>query len=134
MTYAIEIKSNPKNMQFLRNFLRPLLDASPLEKESRLFVLLGVDEACTNIIRYAYHNEPNHLIRIFISIFPQHLRIHIRDFGSPINPQTISPRDLDDIRPGGLGVHFIQSTFDSVEYSPKKYGTSLVLTKNFPKN
>ncbi|NJD55951.1 MAG: ATP-binding protein [Nitrospirae bacterium] len=40
-------------------------------------------------------------------------------------------RDLDDVRPGGLGLHFIKRVFDEVAYDPKrKAGNRLLLIKH----
>ena len=36
----------------------------------------------------------------------------LRDYAKPTNADAVEPRDLDDIRPGGLGVHFIRSLMD----------------------
>ena len=35
----------------------------------------------------------------------------------------MQPRDLATVRPGGLGVHFMRSLMDSVEYRPDPGGT-----------
>ena len=43
-------------------------------------------------------------------------RIDDFHFGRQVDPATIKSRDLDDIRPGGLGVHIIGSVMDQVEY------------------
>ena len=31
------------------------------------------------------------------------------DFAEPVDPDTIRPRDITEVRPGGLGVHLIKS-------------------------
>jgi len=39
-------------------------------------------------------------------------------------------RELDDVKPGGLGLHFINSVMDKVEYRKNKWGgTTLILQK-----
>ena len=43
--------------------------------------------------------------------------ILIRDFGKQVDPALIKGRDLDDIRPGGLGVHIMESVMDQIEYT-----------------
>ena len=44
------------------------------------------------------------------------LDIDLIDFAPPVNPARVCPRDLDDLRPGGLGTHFIRSVMDEVEF------------------
>jgi anti-sigma regulatory factor (Ser/Thr protein kinase) len=59
------------------------------------------------------------------------LMIGVRDYGRSVDPSTIKSRDLDDFRPGGLGVHIIRSIMDEVEYVPQPGGgMSLRLVKN----
>ena len=48
-----------------------------------------------------------------------------------VDPSDIKPRDLDDVRPGGLGVHIIVECMDEVTYSPRDGGgTVLTMVKN----
>ena len=52
------------------------------------------------------------------------------DYGRYIDPSRIASRPLDEIRPGGLGVHLIRSTMDVVEYNENRHGgTTLTLVK-----
>ena len=45
------------------------------------------------------------------------MEIIVRDFGPQVDPASIHSRDLDDVRPGGLGVHIIRSIMRDVDYS-----------------
>ena len=60
------------------------------------------------------------------------LSVIVRDYGKVADRSPIHSRDLDDIRPGGLGVHIMHECMDSVEYlpAPQGGGTILVMTKN----
>jgi sigma-B regulation protein RsbU (phosphoserine phosphatase) len=42
----------------------------------------------------------------------------LRDFAHTVDPNLIKPRDLDDLRPGGLGTHFMQEVMDEVTFMP----------------
>ena len=47
-----------------------------------------------------------------------------------VDREKIVSRPLDEVRPGGLGVHFINEMMDEVEYDTSpKIGTILRLTK-----
>src|SRR5256886_17279951 len=50
----VEFSSHPANLALLRNCVRDFLNGYPFSQKERLLMVLGVDEACTNIIRYAY--------------------------------------------------------------------------------
>jgi hypothetical protein len=50
------------------------------------------------------------------------LRIVIEDCGRQADPDAIKGRDLDDIRPGGLGVHIIREVMDQAVYEKRPAG------------
>jgi len=50
----IEFSSHTANLALMRKFVRGFLDAYPFSEKERMLMVLGVDEACTNIIRHAY--------------------------------------------------------------------------------
>lgn len=51
----------------------------------------------------------------------------IRDFAAPVDVDRIKSRELDDVRPGGLGVHFIREVMDEMEYLPPPDGQGNLL-------
>ena len=64
------------------------------------------------------------------------LVILLRDFADPVDAAEIEPRDLDDVRPGGLGVHFMREIMDEISYLPREgdYGNILRMVKRATKN
>jgi len=55
----------------------------------------------------------------------------IQDFADTIDVTKIKPRDLNDVRPGGLGTHFISEVMDEVAFltPPEGVGNLLKLVK-----
>jgi anti-sigma regulatory factor (Ser/Thr protein kinase) len=103
----------------------------PGEQARRM--VLAVDEACTNVIRHAYGGRSGGRIRISFTIDTARLEIQIRDFGRTTSPDALKPRDLNDIRPGGLGMHFIREGMDEVSYeAPADGGGLLRLIRYLP--
>ena len=63
-------------------------------------------------------------------VLPDRIELALRDFGVKCEPGDIKGRNLDDIRPGGLGVHIIRSIMDRVEYDTRHtHGTELRMTR-----
>jgi anti-sigma regulatory factor (Ser/Thr protein kinase) len=93
-------------------------------------LVLAVDEACTNIIRYAYRGRTNGKIELDVIPDGKIWEVRLRDYGRKCDPAKLKGRSLDDVRPGGLGLFFIHQAFDEVQFdhSPKK-GTCLILRK-----
>ena len=54
------------------------------------------------------------------------ITICVRDYGKEVHPSQIKSRDLNDIRPGGLGVHIISECMDEVSYSPADGGGTVL--------
>ena len=92
-------------------------------------MVLGVDEACTNVIRYAYGLREDRLISLRMEGLRKCVRLRVRDYGQKVLPHEMKGRSHDLIKPGGLGLHLIRYAFDQVDYVHKRRGTELVLTK-----
>lgn len=114
----------------MRKYVRKFLDAYPFSEKERLLMVLGVDEACTNIIRYAYELRDDELIALSMEGLRDCVRMRLRDYGKQTPRRRMKGRAPDLIKPGGLGLHLIRDAFDKVDYILKRRGTELVLTKN----
>jgi serine/threonine-protein kinase RsbW len=94
------------------------------EAESRAIVL-SVDEAMTNVIRHAYEGCGGRPIEIQCRRLwtgldgdePGGMEIVIADCGAPASAEKLHSRPLEEIRPGGLGIHFMKQSMDIVEFS-----------------
>jgi serine/threonine-protein kinase RsbW len=127
----IEFSSHTGNLALMRNCVRDFLNGYPFSERERLLMVLGVDEACTNIIRYAYRLRDDQLIALEMEGLRRGVRVRLRDYGEQLRPHEMKGRSHDMIKPGGLGLYLIRSAFDEVDYLLKRRGTELVLTKNF---
>ena len=132
----IEITAHPEFLCVARSAVRKANELAGLADKDIDSVTLAVDEALTNVIRHSYGGPCSKPIIIRYQIIPAQdlhpaaLEITIRDFGRQVDPKSIKGRDLDEIRPGGLGVHIIQSVMDQVEYScPPDGGMQLTMKK-----
>ncbi len=85
-------------------------------------LILGVDEACQNVIRHAYGGESGGEMIVEIRRKGDELIILLRDFAPPVDVDKVRPRDLDDVRPGGLGTHLIDQVMDEVAFLPSPPG------------
>jgi anti-sigma regulatory factor (Ser/Thr protein kinase) len=131
MKREIEFASHPANLCLVRDFVRQFLKGVSFTDTEKDLIILGLDEACTNVIRYAYHHEPNQLICLVCEYIDAGVRFRLRDYGAQADPSKLQGRPLDLVQPGGLGIHLIKRAFDQVDYNLKKEGTELVLEKHF---
>jgi anti-sigma regulatory factor (Ser/Thr protein kinase) len=124
----INIKSNPNELKNLRGQIKKYLNENfkDLKVDE---ILLAIDEAVQNIIRHAYEMKANQSIDVEIQK-TQNFSIKIRDYGKQVELSSIAPRKLNEVRPGGLGVHFIKTICKNVKYEhakDNKGGTILTL-------
>ena len=89
-------------------------------------VVLAVDEACQNIIRHAYHGAEGDIV-VRLSAEGDQLEVELIDFAPRVDIALIHPRPLDEVRPGGLGTHFIGAVMDSVDFPPPPEGIGNLL-------
>ena len=130
MKREIEFASHPANLTLVRDFIRQFLKPFAFSESEKDLVVLGLDEACTNVIRCAYHHEPNQLICLVCEETRTGVRFRLRDYGTQCDPAKLQGRPLDLVQPGGLGIHLIRRAFNQVDYNLKKQGTELVLEKH----
>jgi anti-sigma regulatory factor (Ser/Thr protein kinase) len=131
---VLDIPADPASMFLVRAVVGKLSEKIGFEAAEKDKLILAVDEACTNVIRHAYENSSFGRIVLTFTLKSDFLEIHIRDFGKTADPATFQSRKLDEVRPGGLGIHFIKSAVDKLEYdSPSDGGTLLKMVKFRPK-
>ncbi len=131
MKREIEFASHPANLSLVRDFVRHFVNPLHFSDAEKDLIILGVDEACTNVIRYAYHHRPDQLISLVCELTEGAVTFRVRDFGTQCKPEKLRGRPLDLIQPGGLGIHLIKRAFDQVDYNLKRQGTELVLGRRF---
>ena len=125
----VEFSSHTGNLAPMRKFVRKFLDAYPFSEKERTFMVLGVDEACTNVIRHAYHLRDDQLISLSLEGLRNCIRVRLRDYGRQTERHRMQGRAHELIKPGGLGMHLIRHAFDKVDYILRARGTELVMTK-----
>jgi anti-sigma regulatory factor (Ser/Thr protein kinase) len=144
----LELFSNALFLSGAREMVAAVAKRLGFSDEACGQVALAVDEALCNVIRHGYNREPNR--PIWLSLYalgngwdqpgpacvadgqhPEALKIVIEDEAQQVDPAIIKSRDLDQVRPGGLGVHIIKSVMDQALYERReKVGMRLTMIKN----
>jgi len=131
----LTIPSDPKYLSLVREVVSHLLTNHKVARELIPRLVLCIDEACSNIIKYSYsecRDQPkNQPIEMGFSLADNIFTIKIRDFGKQCDPKDIKPRSIHEIKPGGLGTYFINEIMDEVTYcTDRDQGTLLTMCKN----
>ncbi len=127
----LRIASRPDRLRMVRALVNEAGSANGCSSECISQMVMAVDEACQNIIRHAYGGDPEGEIVVDIRRRDDAIAIHLLDFADPVDVSTIKPRMLDDVKPGGLGTHFIQQCMDEFSFltPPDGIGNCLRLVK-----
>ncbi len=86
----LELHSDPQLLYVVRGALERLTEVFGFSPPDRRSVTRAVDEALTNIMRHCYNGRTDQPIQLYCK------RVQIK--------------------PGGLGLHFIRQSMDTVEY------------------
>ena len=129
-----EFKVSSANLKVIRNFARELFEKVDELKDYKEDLVLALAEAAQNIIKHAYKSkETEDSMRVLIIYNDKILTIELFDKGEPVIPENIKPRNLDDVRVGGLGTFFIGQIMDEVIFKTSKVDwiNHLTMTKKF---
>lgn len=99
-------------------------------------LVLAVDEACQNVVRHGYAGVPGDMVvTIARTADGAGLVTEILDYAPPVDPALVRGRDLDDVRPGGLGVHLIEALCEESGFAkaPEGAGNLFRMVKRFAK-
>ena len=129
---AFLVKSS--SLKEVRTFCREVFEKLKIEQSLKDELVLAIAEAAQNIVKHAYkdNQDSNDIMVVKISCEDNKLQIAFYDMGTPVDPKKVKHREIDNIKPGGLGTFFIQEIMDAVEFKDEKrkpWINHLVLTK-----
>jgi serine/threonine-protein kinase RsbW len=131
----LKIVARPEQLARVRRHLEHRAAGIGFDEHAQGQIVLAIDEALTNVIRHGYGGACDQPIEINISPIEHGphgagIEVVIRDHGKQVDPKRIKSRSLEEIRPGGLGVHIITTVMDEAEYScPADGGMQLRVRK-----
>lgn len=130
---SITIPSHPMYLSMIRAFIEKLLlliDTPPSVIED---IKSGVDEACSNVIKYAYNHDYTKSIKVSFNCSRSEITVTIEDEGAFSSCLDFKGRDLSEVRPGGLGIHFIKKAFDKINFRRVDDTNRLILIRKIKK-
>ena len=131
----LNIESSARCLPVVRSAVERMATMEGFGETDAHALTLAIDEALANVIKHGYDGRPDQSITITLSPTKSEdgrpgIAVEVRDHGRQVDPQSIQGRNLDDVRPGGLGVHIIRAVMDVCEYScPPEGGMLLRMVK-----
>ena len=127
----VALPSHPKFLPLVRALAEQGAEVAGFSADDRQRIALGVTEGITNVMRHGYGGSTDRRIDLVLHAPAGMFRIDIHDYGRFVDPDGIQSRPLEAVRPGGLGVHLMNATMDSVKYQQNDHGgTTLTLIKH----
>ena len=120
----LELRSHPTLLCVIRGALEPLIETLGFSGEHCRAIVRGVDEAVSNIMKHSYHGRLDQPIELYCNRLQRRtngetelgIEILLFDCGAAVDTTKLPARPLDEIRPGGLGLHIIRGSMDTVQY------------------
>ncbi|MBF0488973.1 MAG: ATP-binding protein [Nitrospirae bacterium] len=127
---VITIPSHPKYLAVVRAAALLAAEICGMGAAEAEDIKHAVDEACSNVIKYAYKCDCTRKITVKFEDTQKSFQVTVEDSGSKARLEDIKIRELDEVKPGGLGIHFIKKAFHIVAFDKKKRtGNRLLLTR-----
>ena len=123
------------NLALICAFVKSTSIQAGLSARDAYSVELATNEACTNIIEYAYRGDEAGTIVCLVSVDDEGVTIEIVDRGEPFSIDQVPEPDfsvpLEELQPHGAGLRIIRGAMDEVEFeSLPEGGTRLTMRKN----
>lgn len=130
-TVFLKIPSHPKFLSVVRVVTMKVCSLYSFKEGLIEELKHAVDEACSNVIKYAYDSDHTKDIVIKYEFTKDRFIVVIEDKGKKSDLSMIRGRSLENVKPGGLGIHFIKKVFDIYKFdNRKRKGNRLVLIRN----
>lgn len=121
MKKELHLINDLNQLHCLHDFLDRISVEFSLSPHTSMNLKLALEEALVNIILYAYPNQENKDIYVFLDASPGELKFELVDFGMPFNPLTKPEPDIslsEEKRPvGGLGIFLVKKMMTHVAYA-----------------
>ncbi|MGB6429726.1 MAG: ATP-binding protein [Candidatus Acidiferrales bacterium] len=136
----LELPSDPEILSVVRSAVTRLTEEMGFPAADSRAVTRAVDEALANVIRHAYGGRVGQSIELlcrrvqnrFCGAKRAGLEIVLIDNGAAADRKKLCGRSFEDVRPGGLGMHFIQDGVDVMQYKTHGRRNWLRLVKYLP--
>jgi len=130
---TLQLQSNPEALCLVRATLERATEVMEFPETDSRAIVRSVDEALANVIRHAYKGRAGQPIEVQCwrlwktndAEHPKGIEILLKDSGAAADPKKLKSRALEEVRPGGLGIHFMKQSMDVVEFH-RKSGKNLL--------
>jgi serine/threonine-protein kinase RsbW len=134
LIHKLTVTSELDKLEAIARFIRKAATDMGMDADSVYALQLAVDEACTNVIDYAYQRRSGQPMAIECHEDHGKCIVVIRDHGRPFDPccvpQPTVSGPIAKRKVGGLGIFLMRKLMDDVRFScDSANGNELTLVK-----
>lgn len=122
--HVLRFAAEASQLARIRAELQRILRSRIVSRQLVDQLVLAVNEACMNVVQHGYGATQSGDMVLEITLRHEHVEFHLSDFAPPVDPERLRPRDLAEVRPGGLGLCLMHQIMDEVRYLAPPPGIS----------
>ena len=126
---ALTIPAKAEYIVLSRLALSGLARARALEPALVADLKLALTEACSNVVRHAYKEQPAGEVEVRYELDEDKLSVEVVDEGIGFDPEAAAAAAGDELDEGGLGISIIRAIVDELDIKSGDSGSSLRFTK-----
>jgi anti-sigma regulatory factor (Ser/Thr protein kinase) len=129
-TLRVVISSEPRLLHILRGVVICRARQAGFSDSDADCLAMAISEAASNVILHTLGNRHDDRFGLEVNTYPDRMEFILEDTGPKVQPESIQPRALEEVRPGGLGTYFIKCFVDASSYDESfPHGNRLKLVK-----
>lgn len=132
MEQTFKYRSDIQEIPSIRKDLHELQAAWSIPESEMRQISVMIEEIFSNILRFAYTDSLEHLVRISLKKSNGEILIQITDDGIPFNPLEHHPGPVSDpavSEDSGMGLTLIKTFSSSISYQRLNNNNQLLITK-----
>ncbi|MFA8301008.1 MAG: ATP-binding protein [Hyphomicrobiales bacterium] len=138
-TYKFKLSANVLSIPQFHEKFNKLAGDFGLSDKDIFDLCLASEEIMSNIIFYGYNEAKDKYISIEVSFKDESVIIVFIDTAKHFDPtqnkvSLPQNKNIENIKIGGLGVYFVNTLMDRIEYQKLKVGNKLLIEKKIRKN
>lgn len=133
---SLVLKNDFNELAKVKPFIDSFIAKNNIDTSLEPQISLALDEALTNVVMYAYPKNVTGEAVVTMNVVNDEIIIEISDHGVPFNPlnyETDFNIPLEERHKGGMGIHIIKESMDTVNYDYRDNTNILTLTKKIIK-
>jgi serine/threonine-protein kinase RsbW len=133
MTQALTVKNNRSEIPRMARIVSDFCGRNQLPASVESDLNLALEEIVINVMAHGYADNRDHEIGVRLDLQDGTLTVRVEDDGLPFNPLEAPPANLavppNERRAGGLGIHFVKTLMDRLQYQRLGNKNVLVMQK-----